>query len=238
MAGKVIRCIDLETTGVSALENAEPVEVALIDLDECGNELARFQTLVRPRGPISVEASAVHHILEADVLNAPAWNQVLWHIEVKYGEPDVWLAHHSVFEKQWLTADVTGGAPWICSWKSALRIWPEAPRHSNSVLRYWLGLNVETGPDMPAHRAASDCAVTAELFRRMLERASIPEMVAWETEPALMPRITFGRHRNKSWGEIPFDYLTWMLTANFDEDILFNVRKEIAARAIPQPVAL
>ena len=37
-------------------------------------------------------------------------------------------AHRAAFEQRYCTPRLTGGAPWICTWKSALRVWPDLPR--------------------------------------------------------------------------------------------------------------
>ena len=46
----------------------------------------------------------------------------------------------------------------------ALRVWPEAPRHSNQVLRYWRGMRLDHARAMPPHRAGPDAWVTAHIL--------------------------------------------------------------------------
>ena len=52
-------------------------------------------------------------------------------------EVDVFVAHKWAFEAQWLGEHLQG-RPAICTYKAALRLWPDAPGYSNQVLRYWL----------------------------------------------------------------------------------------------------
>src|SRR5262245_6329455 len=152
-----LRVIDLETSDLEPTA-AEIVELAFIDIDERGRELARYQTLVRPFGKIDIEARAVHHITDHELAASPRWPQVAFHIRAAFPKPDVLIAHRSAFERQWLT-EVWENVPWICTYKAGLRAWPDAPRHSNSVLRYWLGIDIPPDPLMPAHRALCDCTL-------------------------------------------------------------------------------
>ena len=52
-----------------------------------------------------------------------------------------------------------------------LRAWPDAPGHSNQVLRYWRQVDRNAYPRIPreAHRALPDAIVTAFLLRDLLE---------------------------------------------------------------------
>jgi exodeoxyribonuclease X len=45
----------------------------------------------------------------------------------------------SSFERSFLERHF-GDAIWVCTYKCALRIWPDLPSHGNQALRYHLGL--------------------------------------------------------------------------------------------------
>lgn len=62
--------LDTETTGLG--HDAEVVEIAV--LDSHGTPL--LDTLVRPQRPIPREATAIHRISDAMVVNAPTWPDV------------------------------------------------------------------------------------------------------------------------------------------------------------------
>ena len=88
------------------------------------------------------------------------------------------------------------GRPAICTYKAALRLWPEAPGHGNQVLRYWLRpKDLDPVIASPPHRALPDAYVTAFILRELLELATVEELIAWTGEPALLPRVTFGQYR-------------------------------------------
>ena len=63
--------------------------------------------------------------------------------------PDVFLTYNCDFERKFITDAVTGGAPWIYTYKVSLHMWPEALRHTNQVLRYWRGLILDRALAMP-----------------------------------------------------------------------------------------
>jgi exodeoxyribonuclease X len=142
-----IRIIDLETTGLGPSD--EVIEVAAIDLNCDSGEICAFGSeIIRPRNPIPPQASAVHHITDADVANAPIWEEVWPHFFNGDGNIVAFAAHNASFEGKWLS-DKIGHRPLICTYKAALRIWPDAPGHTNQILRYWLKLPLEADRGFP-----------------------------------------------------------------------------------------
>jgi exodeoxyribonuclease X len=203
------RIVDVETTGTTP--NDAVVEIGAVDL--VGGEIIPIGSdLVRPPVPIPPQASPIHQITGDDVSRSPTLEEVLpFYMDVDRAVGvDVLVAHHWAFEAQWLRKQLLG-RPAICTYKAALRVWPEAPGHSNQTLRYWLrpkGL-IPAIASTP-HRALPGAYVTAFLLRELLELATVEELIAWTMEPALLPRVIFGRYRGSNWGEVPADYLAWV----------------------------
>jgi len=202
------------------------VEIGAVDL--IGREIIPVGSdLVRPPIPIPPEASAIHQIADDDVSRCPRLEEVLhFYMDLdRAAKVDVFVAHKWAFEAQWL-GECLQGRPAICTYKAALRLWPDAPGHSNQTLRYWLrpkGL-CPVIASMP-HRALPDAYVTAFLLREALELATVEELIAWTGEPALLPRITFGRYRGSNWDEIPADYLAWVADwSELGEDVNFTAQ--------------
>ena len=197
-----------------------------------------FDGLAFDVGPLAQDVGGsaevgVHHITEADFTDdTPVCTLERLRLAVWGGEtPDVLVAHNCEFERQFITEAATDRLPWICTYKAALRVWPEAPRHTNQVLRYWRGLNFDLELAMPPHRAGPDAWVTAHLLVELLQAASIEQMIQWTQEPKLMPNIPFGKHRGLSWAEAPLDYLQWMTRQNdMDADTIWNARQELNRR--------
>ena len=128
------RIVDLETTGTTA--NDAVVEIGAVDV--IGREIVIVGSdLVRPPVPIPPEASAIHHITDRDVAHCPRLEDVLpKYVDVDGAAGvDVFVSHKWAFEAQWLGEHLQS-RPAICTYKAALRLWPEAPGHGNQVLRY------------------------------------------------------------------------------------------------------
>ena len=232
----VLRVIDLETTGDS-FANGGVVEVGWQDLapDNDGRWMLRDgpgSRLVQPGCPISAVTSAVHHIVDEDVAGAPQWAELA--PTVLQGENLVALAaHRAAFEKRWCLPRLTNRARWICTYKCALRLWPDAPSHSNQGLRYWrrpAGLDRATG--LPAHRAGPDAYVTAHHLRDMLAIASVSDLLAWSEQPALLVRVPGGALRGRRWGELTEIQLEQVLSGEFgwNQDMIYTARMERTRR--------
>lgn len=229
----VITCIDLETAGLDPAAHGV-CEVGWCSLEQIGDRwhiTGAGNHLFNPGCPIDAGASAKHHLIDADLKGCAPWST--FHLfMLGPPRPAVLAAHNAKFDRQWLTDEITGGLPWVCTYKASLRLWPNAPGHDNQVLRYWLnppGLRRDLAT--PAHRAFPDAYVTAHLLREMLDVAPLESLIRWASVPALLPRCMIGRHRGKAWAGVPPDFLEWMLTKDFDEDTLFTVRQELRLRA-------
>lgn len=175
---------------------------------------------------------AVHHITMADVANAPVCTTDLLHSDIMRGaRPNALVAHNCAFERSFIPEEATDGLPWICTHKCALRLWPDAPGHSNQVLRYWREHAHDPEFAMPPHRAAPDAFVTAHLLWDMLDIATVEQLIAWTEEPKLLLKVPFGKHRGALWADVPDDYLAWMTRhADMDADVVWNVRRELEKR--------
>jgi exodeoxyribonuclease X len=130
-----IRVIDLETTGISSTDYV--VEVGSVDLLPDGSITKHQEFLILPPCPIPAEARAVHHISDEDVAQAKSWDAVCstFFDRGKFSDIVAFAAHNAAFDHQWLSPDLLGNLPLICTYKAAVHIWPDAPRHTNQVLR-------------------------------------------------------------------------------------------------------
>ena len=162
--------------------------------------------------------------------DAPWWHDVARPVLDPWPRRVALAAHRATFEQQFCTPALTHGADWICTWKCALRLWPDSPSFSNQVLRYWRkpdGLDHERG--LPAHRAFPDAYVTAFHLRDMLNEASVAQLIEWSSKPGLLPRVRYGPDRGKDWREIERGSLIGFLTDR-DPDVRFTAETELARR--------
>lgn len=227
-----VRVIDFETCGMEATDPIVQIgqcDVTIVDgVGTVGMPSAMF---VNPGRPIPAEARAIHHIREKDVDGAPSPEVGL--MQLMADPPDAFCAHNSKFDRQFFAG---GDRPWICSLKVARRVWPDAPRHGNQVLRYHLGIDDMVGFEawlaMPPHRAAPDAYITGWILCQALKHASIEQMIEWSSQPSLLPgAIQFSKHRGTPWPQLETGFLEWILrTPGFDEDVIFTTRHWLARR--------
>lgn len=189
-----------------------------------------WQSFVNPGIPIPPETSAVHHIIDTDVADAPplgtAIERVLgfsWE-----GRVDVVAAHNAKFDRGFLPP--LKDKRWIDTYRCALHLWPEAPNHKNMTLRYWKGIDL---PREGAHRALADALVTAHLLKLMLAERSVDELLALSDLPVVLRKVPFGKHAGALWADVPRDYLDWASRQKFDNaDVMHTVKHEIKRRRV------
>lgn len=227
---------DLETTGPEPAE-AHVIEWATVSFTpgEIGETMTRF---VKPPVPIPPETSAVHHIISEDVGGAEPWDVESTSLGNRLVQADALVAHNADFEKHFLAA-LAPDVPWICTYKCALRAWPEAPRHSNEALRYWLELGDDRGraAKQNPHSALHDALVTARILLKLLEFHSVATLLQWSTEGAILPRCPIGKYRGAAWADVDFGYLEWIVYKAIDmrADVLNSANLEIDRRLNPEP---
>ena len=219
----IIRCLDVETTGLDPAK-AEIVEIAAVDLRPDGTVIGMTESLVKPSAPISPLASAVHHLVGEDLDRASNIEDVV----ARFTGAQAYVAHNCSFEEAFLHRHL-GHQIWVCTYKCALRVWPEFETHTNQALRYQLGLINPLGVDrakLVPHRALSDSIVTAAILNELIKRASWEQLVEWSDEPALMTVLGFGKHRGQRFDAVPRDYLCWMAEAphSLSETARFSAR--------------
>jgi len=232
----ILRVIDIETTGLAP--PAEVIEIGWHDVDTSVREVRAtdrgfdFGSFLYGVTDLPAEAMAVHHIQKRMLvgLNCCAVSDLQSFVTSGKGI-DAIVAHNAAFESQWFTPKILGNVPLICTYKAALRVWPDAPAHGNQVLRYWLGIDLHEDLAMPPHRAQPDAYVTGHILVELLKHATVAQLIEWTKEPRLLPRITFGKHKGKAWGEPPTDYLEWVVfKSDLDDDTRWNARRELDLR--------
>ena len=231
-----LRVVDLETTGGD--RTSEIIEVGIVDVVRDGEgwrALPPVSKLFRPRGEISFHAMAVHHLTPehfcADDPHCDEYALREMFGRAGDGPADVMVAHSARFERGFIADTATGGLPWICTVRASKQAWPDAPGHSNQVLRYWRGFRLDPAMADPAHRAGPDAWVTAHILMDLLKTTSVEQMLDWTTEPRALPTIPFGKHRRKPWAEAPTDYLQWMASqTEMEADVVAAARAELDRR--------
>lgn len=221
-----IRVVDFETTGIEP--PAEVCEVGICDLHLEARQIEEPRSWLCGVATMPPDVRAIHHIALAECADKSPFDSS------SFLTPDIaaMAAHNAAFETKFFSPTV----PIICTYKAALRVWPNAPGHSNGVLRYWLEDQGLIDPDhettQPAHRAGPDAYVTAHILSALFNAgATGRDMVTWTKEPPLMPTCPIGKFRGKPWSEVEAGFLGWMLRQEtMEDDLKWNARQEIARR--------
>lgn len=243
------RTVDLETTGLPSEEEDAPA-TGIMEIGWCDyvldDPIGRPQALLVDCGiPVSIEARAVHHISDAMVTGEMKPSEAC--ARLADGRHEFLVAHNIDHEKRYvgpgIDPETDEERPWLCTYKTALRIWPEAPGHKLQELRYFLDLDSANDFDPrlaePPHRAAPDAYVTAHLLRRILEwtetdaakadKVDLARLVKWSSGPALLVMCWMKKHKGKTWSQVAHsdrDYLVWIYEKSDikDRDIIATVK--------------
>jgi exodeoxyribonuclease X len=223
------RVVDIETTGTKAPDHdAGIIELAYRDVvsDDTGWTIYGWgRSFVQCNIPVDIEARAVHHITDAEIASGIPLDYALTLLVAPIPDrpkADYFVAHNASFEQDFLPVSDT---PWICTYKCALRLWPDAPKHSNQALRYYLDLKLDLDLAMPPHRALPDCYVTAHLLVEILRETerrgfTVADLLKISSLPPMPKYIAFGKHKGDEWAKVPASYLDWIINkSDFDADV-------------------
>jgi exodeoxyribonuclease X len=240
--------IDFESTGKDAL-TALPIEYGYAAVDDAGFWGGGFIAL--PLGEkIPPETSAVHHLVDEDLEGAPEWSSAISLLEqtllVDGGLHDLVLVAHNAEYEQTILRDTVfkpGLVQWICTYKLALVLWPDAPSHSNEALRYWLKLGSNRGRQhgQGSHSALHDARVTAALANVAIETlmvtmgvsrgAAIHAAVQISHDRAKLPTCPIGKFRGVKWEDVESGFMHWCLKqSDMRSDVVECCKAELDRR--------
>lgn len=137
-------------------------------------------------------------------------------------DADYWVAHNAPYDRGIIGRVYPSyhQLKWIDTVRCAQHIWPEAPSFSNQVLRYWLELDVPVPSGLYPHRAMYDVIVTAWILKEMLKSKTPEELYNLSTQPALLYKCAFGKHKGVLWKNVPKDYCQWVVKqTDMDENV-------------------
>ena len=233
--------LDTETTDIDPATGAEICEIGWvpIHLEDDGWQFGiGHSTLIETNAPFAHAARAAHHI-HPNQCKPGAPNCVPREVIIQSllaaeenGEMG-YAAHNAPFDMKFLPEL---SLPVIDTYQCAKHLFPDSPKFSNQVLRYYL--DAEAPPDLleglAPHRALYDAACTAAILIKMLALQPPLELVRLSTTPLLLKTCSFGKHVGRPWSEVPTDYLHWMIRANDmyqnDVDIRYTVDYHISER--------
>jgi exodeoxyribonuclease X len=223
----IVRIIDFETTGIEP--PAEVCEVGVCDLNVNSRTISAPHSWLCGVQSMPPEVRAVHHIALSECEGCDPFDPGA----MVYDNLAALAAHNADFETKFFKPTL----PVICTYKAALRVWPDAPSHSNGALRYWLEDAGKIAPHhdltQPAHRAGPDAYVTAHILMALFDAGVTGrEMVAWTKEPRLLPTCPIGKFKGQPWSAVEAGFLGWMLRQpTMEADLKWNAEREIERRS-------
>ncbi|MEO2054699.1 MAG: 3'-5' exonuclease [Nitrospira sp.] len=187
--------VDTETTGLDPKED-HVVQVGIVRKTFGLLGQGRYEITVKPPISIPPSASAIHHLTDKHV---QTYEPLSYYKDEIQSQVDgcILAAHNAKFDSEFLPF-LEG--KWLCTKRMAQHLWmDQAEKFSNQYLRYWLGLEVNTGP---AHTALADATVTMEILGEEIKEYlkqgrpdDIDLFIAFAESPIMYTKMSFGKHR-------------------------------------------
>ena len=236
---KPIIFFDLETTGLNITAD-RIVEISIIRLEPNGKE-TEVTMRINPEMHIPEEATAVHHITDADVASCPTFKQVADQILQLFSGCDIAGFNSNRFDLPMLCQEFNNVGKKL-SLGSARMVdvqtifFKKEPRNLTAAYRFYCGKDLEN-----AHSATADTRATLEVLMAQLERyPDLPTDVEALSSFASNQRnvdlagrlvyddqnreiINFGKYKGRVARELlrtteGLNYLDWILKGDFPQD--------------------
>ena len=219
--------LDTETHSLNGL----PIEIAYAPIQIENGKLSLdksqiFDQLYQVGEAISYAAMAVHHILEADLVDQPSYK------EFKLPAQTTYIIGHNIDYDIAAIArcgvDTSHLKP-ICTLALARTVWENADAHNISALIYLISKGSDKAREIlkGAHRADADIILTANILMHIIHQLNIQniEELYLASEQARIPKsITFGKHKGTAIQDLPKDYIQWLLR---QDDLDIYLRKAL-----------
>lgn len=223
-------CIDCETTGLDPAED-RVIEVA-VGVFTLEAVLEEFESLIDPERSIPDSSIVFHRITQDMVAGKPTIDKVVPQILKMIGKHII-IGHGIGFDIELIAiaADRAGIPHTLRSSRyfdtlRMARLYGESPTNSLEQLRTHFNIPLEG-----AHRAMNDVTVNREVFKFLAQRYKTTEQLFdILSRPIKLKNMPLGKHKGRPLKEIPVEYLRWAANKDFDQDLLFSIRSELAVR--------
>lgn len=227
---EIFVCLDCESTGLNAQED-KIIEVAAATFT-FEKTLDTFETLINPECIIPESSQKIHNITQEMVQEKPRIQEVLPTL-IKFLGNYILIGHGITFDID-LLANAAKRHSFPFQKKNIkfmdtlrlARLYGESPINSLEKLRQHFNI-----PGDGAHRAMNDVIVNIEVFKYLSKNFKTTEEIFQRLErPIRLKTMPLGKHKGRRFEEIPLEYLLWAANKDFDEDLLYSIRKEISTR--------
>ena len=206
---------DLETTGIKAEEN-EMIELSFYNY----NLDTWFESLVYSDIPNSAED--INKISSTMIKGAPSFLEIVPGLEEFITQEPCFLVAHNgdAFDVLYLkkhykmiNREFPSNWKFIDTLKISRTLMPSLKSHTLQKLCQ------QISPDLQVtHRSRDDVLCLKALLDTWLEQREITELYQISFN-YLIPKMPFGKHKNKKFEDIPLDYIQWMINKGiFEKD--------------------
>lgn len=159
---------DLETTGTN-ITHDRIVEISIIKVLPSGEEQERTRR-INPEIPIPAEATAIHHITDADVANEPTFRQLAKSLAEIFADCDIAGFNSNRFDIPLLLEEFHRAGIVLDLSKTRFvdvqTIYHKMePRNLSAAYKYYCGQDLEA-----AHSANADTRATLEVLKAQLDK--------------------------------------------------------------------
>ncbi len=225
---------DLETTGTSIMRD-RIVEISIIKVMPDASEVERT-IRVNPGMPIPAEATAIHHITDADVADAPTFKMIAPELMELFGDADIAGFNSNRFDVPLLTEEfLRAGIAFDLSKRRFVDV--QTIFHKMEQRTLVAAYKFYCGKDLTeAHSANADTRATYEVLKAQLDRYEslkndvdyLAEFSVQNKNVDLMGRIirndagkevfNFGKYKGQLVEEVfrrDIGYYSWMMQGEF-----------------------
>jgi DNA polymerase-3 subunit epsilon len=198
--------VDTETCGFSVPEHGHAiVQLAFIAIDEAGERIREFCSLIKPDVEVEPGAFAVHGI-SADACEGSPKIPEVW------SEPDVFIAYNAKFDARHLKVQRA----------TVVDVLSLARRYVRDVENYKLAtvaahFGIDPGK---SHDALDDCLTTLAVLKEIekLSERSLSDLISTPSQNVHL--MTFGKHKGVPVAMLPPDYAKFLLSLpDLDPDL-------------------
>lgn len=227
---EIFVCLDCESTGLDS-ENDRIIEVAAVTFT-FDKILNTYESLINPECEIPESSQKIHNISQEMVKGQPKIIEILPSL-VEFLGHYIIIGHGITFDIALLAnAAKRHSLPFpkksirFIDTLRLARLYGESPINSLEKLRQHFNIAAEG-----AHRAMNDVVVNIEVFKHLSKNFKTTEEILTRLEkPIRLKAMPLGKHKGRRFEEIPVEYLQWAASKDFDEDLLYSIRKELSTR--------
>lgn len=196
MTDRPLTFFDAETT---SLDEPRLIEGAIGMLDGKVREFRAKNPV-----PIDMESESIHGISADSIAHLPFFKDRDDYEEIKLAlENGIVVAHNAPFDVGVLANEGIRVTESIDTERVSRHLWPDLARHNLQYLRVALHVSISQD-ERVAHSAAGDVRVLMAVFQKMLAAVEqdLSKLVELSSRPALILKLTFGKHAGKSFREV------------------------------------